>query len=405
MTSRQGFTLTRADARRLLVCYHFRAAPLATIVHRLGTIQYDPLAPVGTNPDLVLQARVSGYRQGEWQDAAYRRRLLVDGWDKQASLIQPQEWWAQAPFHRWFARRWNQRGVDVGSPEARNLVDQVERGGPATSLELGDQRADPALRGSWYGPKRSRHLLKALWDSGRLMTHHRVGGRHAYDLPERVLPQGAGMPDAAPDDALQRLVVRRVQAAGLLRPAADGAVWSLPCSRAERDRIAARAIAAGELIELDVEGVRHWATPAALAVLDGVPGMSGSEEPEVRFLAPLDPLMWDRGGVARLFGFDYVWEVYKPQAERRWGYYVLPVLWGERFVARFDAKCQQGTLTLLAWHWESDIQPARLPDGLPEALRQAARHFLDYLGATRLVLPRGLGREARRAWQGARKKT
>ncbi|MGM0702962.1 MAG: DNA glycosylase AlkZ-like family protein [Pseudomonadota bacterium] len=405
MTSQQGFTLTRADTRRLLVRYHFRAAPLATIVHRLGTIQYDPLAPVGTNPDLVLQARVSGYRQGEWQDAAYRRRLLVDGWDKQASLIQPQEWWAQAPFHRWFAQRWNQRGVDVDSPEARNLVDQVERGGPATSLELGDQRADPALRGSWYGPKRSRHLLKALWDSGRLMTHHRVGGRHAYDLPERVLPQGTGTPDAAPDDALQRLVVRRVQAAGLLRPTADGAVWSLPCSRAERDRIAARAIAAGELIELDVEGVRYWTTPGALAVLEEAPGTVNPMVPEVRFLAPLDPLMWDRGGVARLFGFDYVWEVYKPQAQRRWGYYVLPVLWGERFVARFDAKCQQGTLTLLAWHWESDIQPARLPDGLPEALRQAARHFLDYLGATRLVLPRGLGREARRAWQGARIKT
>lgn len=132
--------------------------------------------------------------------AAYDRRLLVDGWDKQASLIQPGEWWAQAPFHRWFARRWRQRGVDVDSPEAHALVAQVERHGPATSLDLGDQRADPALRGSWYGPKRSRHLLKALWDAGRLMTHHRVGGRHAYDLPERVLPRGASVPDATDAD-------------------------------------------------------------------------------------------------------------------------------------------------------------------------------------------------------------
>lgn len=401
MNAQQRITLTRADARRLLVRYHFQAAPLATIVRRLGTIQYDPLAPVGTNPDLVLQARVPGYRQGDWQDAAYRRRLLVDGWDKQASLIRPEEWWAQAPFHRWFAQRWRQRGVDVDAPEARALVDQVERGGPATSLELGDQRADPALRGSWYGPKRSRHLLKALWDGGRLMTHHRVGGRHAYDLPERVLPSGANPIDATQDDALQRLVVRRVQAAGLLRPTADAAVWSLPCPRAERDRIAARAIAGGELIELDVEGAGYWTTPAALSTLEETPDAASPMGPEVRFLAPLDPLMWDRGGVARLFGFDYVWEVYKPQVQRRWGYYVLPVLWGERFVARFDAKCQQDTLTLLAWHWEPEIHPVRLPDGLAEALRQAARHFLDYLGATRLVLPRGLGREARRAWQGA----
>ncbi|MDN3557485.1 DNA glycosylase AlkZ-like family protein [Halomonas maura] len=399
MTARQGFTLTRAAARRLLVRYHFRPAPLATVIRRLGTIQFDPLAPVGTNPDLVLQARVPGYRRGDWLEAAYGQRWLVDGWDKQASLIQPGEWWAQAPFHRWFARRWRQRGVDVDASEARALVGQVERHGPATSLELGDQRADPALRGSWYGPKRSRHLLKALWDAGRLMTHHRVGGRHAYDLPERVLPQGASEPEATDAEALQRLVVRRVQAAGLLRPSADDAVWSLPCPRAERDRIAARAIARGALIELDVEGSAYWTTPEALSMLepDPVPSM----ERGVRFLAPLDPLIWDRGGVARLFGFDYVWEVYKPQAQRRWGYYVLPVLWGERFVARFDARCQQGTLTLLAWHWEPDILPARLPDGLAEALERAAGEFLDYLGASRLVLPRGLGREARRAWQRA----
>ncbi|GEK46919.1 hypothetical protein HPA02_12020 [Bisbaumannia pacifica] len=397
MTAQQRLTLTRADARRLLVRYHVPPAPLATIVRRLGTIQFDPLAPVGTNPDLVLQARVPGYRRGDWLRAAYEQRLLVDGWDKQASLIQPGEWWAQAPFHRWFARRWRKHGVDVDAPEARALVEQVARHGPATSLELGDQRSDPALRGSWYGPKRSRHLLKALWDTGHLMTHHRVGGRHAYDLPERVLPREAREVDATPDEALQRLVVRRVQAAGLLRPSADAAVWMLPCPRAERDRRAARAMAHGELIELDVEGTRYWATPAALSALDAAPVPAGGGA--VRFLAPLDPLMWDRGGVARLFGFDYVWEVYKPQAQRRWGYYVLPVLWGERFVARFDARCQQGVLTLLAWHWEAEIHPARLPEGLAEALQRAAGEFLDYLGAARVVLPRGLGREARRAWQ------
>ncbi|MBB3141089.1 DNA glycosylase AlkZ-like family protein [Halomonas organivorans] len=401
MTAPQRLTLTPADARRLLVHYHFRPAPLASVIRRLGTIQFDPLAPVGTNPDLVLQARVPGYRQGDWQQAAYGQRWLVDGWDKQASLIQPAEWWAQAPFHRWFACRWQHRGVDVEAPEARALVEQVERHGPSTSLELGDQRADPALRGSWYGPKRSRHLLKALWDSGHLMTHHRVGGRHAYDLPERVLPQGTSVAEASDDEALQRLVARRVQAAGLLRPAADGAVWSLPCPRAERDRIAARAIARGELLELDVDGTAYWTTPEALATLEDAAEPLASPSREVRFLAPLDPLMWDRGGVARLFAFDYVWEVYKPETQRRWGYYVVPVLWGERFVARFDARCQQGILTILAWHWESDITPARLPEGLDEALEPAARAFLDYLGATRLVLPRGLGREARHAWQRA----
>ncbi|SEM21815.1 DNA glycosylase AlkZ-like family protein [Halomonas caseinilytica] len=402
MTAQQRLSLGLPDARRLLARHHGRQGSLATVIQRLGTIQFDPLAPLGTNPDLVLQSRVPGYRQGDWQDAAYRRRLLVDGWDKQASLIPPDQWWAQAPFHHWFARRWQQRGVDIDSPEARNLLDQVTQQGPSTSLELGDQRSDPALRGSWYGPKRSRHLLKALWDSGRLMTHHRVGGRHAYDLPERVLPNGACTVERDEDDALEHLIVRRVQAAGLLRPAADAAVWLLPCQRTERDRIASRALDQGKLVALDVAGECHWATPEAVSCLDDAGSFNDSDQ-GMRFLAPLDPLMWDRRGICRVFGFDYVWEVYKPRKQRRWGYYVLPVLWQDRFVARFDAQCREGTLTILAWHWEDDIVSSRLPDGMAEALQQAARRFLDYLGADRVVLPRGLGRQARYAWQSALK--
>lgn len=402
MTARQRSTLSLADARRLLVRHHGRSAPLAAAIQRLGTIQFDPLAPLGTNPDLVLQSRVPGYRQGDWQEAAYRRRLLVDGWDKQASLIPPEQWWAQTPFHHWFARRWKQRGVDIDSPEAREILDQVEQRGPSTSLELGDQSSDPALRGSWYGPKRSRHLLKALWDSGRLMTHHRVNGRHAYDLPARVLPDGACTANVDEDDALEHLIVRRVQAVGLLRPTADAAVWFLPCRRAERDRIASRALDKGTLIELDVEGERYWATPESTACLDDVASPCATDR-TMRFCAPLDPLMWDRRGISRVFGFDYVWEVYKPREQRRWGYYVLPVLWGDRFVARFDAQCRKGVLAIHAWHWEGDILPSRLPEGLPEALQRAAGDFLDYLDADRVVLPRGLGREARRAWQRAAK--
>ena len=390
--------LTRADARRVLSHLHGQQQCLDRVIERLGTIQFDPLAPVGTNPDLVLQSRVPGYRQGDWQSAAYERRLLVDGWDKQASLIGAQDWWAQAPFHEWFAARWRRRGIDVESREAGELVEQVSRQGPSTSLELGDQRSDPALRGHWYGPRRSRHLLKALWDTGRLMTHHRVKGRHAHDLPQRVLPQPSSHQPGDIDDALERLITRRVQAVGLLRPAADAAVWLLPCARSERDRIARRAIDKGRLIEVDIEGEAFWASPGLIAELDDA---GTAPDPPLRFVAPLDPLMWDRKAVSRLFGFEYVWEVYKPAAQRRWGYYVLPVLWGERFVARFDADCRGGVLQLHAWHWEPDIRPASLPSGLAEALEATARHFLAYLGAQRVILPRGLGQAARRAWQRA----
>lgn len=392
-------SLGTADAGRLLARYHLQQGALPAVLDRLGTIQFDPLAPMGTNPDLVLQARVPDYCLGGWQVAAYRERRLVDGWDKQASLIQSQDWWAQGPMQRWFAQRWLKRGVDVQGAEAREILREVESKGPATSLELGDQRADPRLRGSWYGSKRSRHVLRALWDAGLLVTHHRVAGRHAYDLPERVLPAQTPLLRAATTaDALARMIFRRVQAVGLLRPAADQAVWLLPCSRRERDCIAARLIEQGLLLNVDVAGERYWATPEALACLD-VPWHDAVMP--LRFLAPLDPLVWDRTALARLFGFDYVWEVYKPVPLRRWGYYVLPVIWGERLVARFDGRCQGGVLQIHAWYWQQDIDPRALPAGLAEALEQAAAGFLRYLAAGRVQLPKGLGRTARSAWQRA----
>lgn len=388
--------LAGADARRLLWRHHLRPGDLEGVLGRLGSLQYDPLAPLGRNVDLVLQARVPSYRIDDWQVAAYRQRLLVDTWDKQASLVQVHDWPMQAPFFAWFSERWRRHGIDPDAAAGAALREQLRSQGPATSLELGEQGVDPALRGSWYGPKRSRHLLRALWDSGRIVTARRVAGRHAYDLPERVLPaEVLALPAASRQVALERLVERRVQAAGMVRPGADASVWFLPCDRRARDEVAAALVAQGRIVPVEADGTLWWASPAALASLEAAP-VAG-----VRFLAPLDPLLWDRAGVRSLHQFDYVWEVYKPAAARRWGYYVLPVAWRERFVARFDARADHGRLTIHAWYWEGGIDAARLPSGLADDLQEAALAFMRYLGAFQVRLPAGLGRAARAAWQAA----
>ena len=109
--------------------------------------------------------------------------------------------------------------------------------------------------------------------------------------------------------------------------------------------------------------------------------------PEVRFLAPLDSLMWDRKMIAEIFGFDYIWEVYKPQPLRRWGYYVLPVLYGDLFVGRMDSRLTGGTWHILNWWWEEGVTVT--PD-LIAALGEAVTRFRRYLGAERIELPVGL---------------
>jgi uncharacterized protein len=399
--------LSGSDARRALWGYGFAPGRLDEVARRLGTIQYDPLAPLGRNPDLVLQARVPGYRVDDWQGATYRRRLLVDAWDKMVCLTLSDDWPARHLFHDHFRERWRSRVFDHHGETVAAVLAELRERGPLDTLAFSDQSSHEGLRGSWYGPKLVKHVLRALWDSGEIVTHDRVRGRHVYHLAERSLPERVTSAPRLPGDvALDLLVRRRVQAPGLLRPTADTAVWLMPVPVVERREAVRRLVGEGTLHEVDVEGTRFLAVPELLATLDGLAHgatASGAALPAVRFVAPLDPLVWDRRGVAHLYGFDYVWEVYKPAAARRWGYYVLPVLWGETFVARFDARVERGRLVVHAWHWEGDLATAA-PATLLAALEEAVTGFLAYLGVDTIRLPRGMGRAARDAWtRGARR--
>jgi uncharacterized protein len=117
----------------------------------------------------------------------------------------------------------------------------------------------------------------------------------------------------------------------------------------------------------------------------------------VKFLGPLDSLLWDRRAVREIFGFDYIWEVYKRPQDRRWGYYVLPVLWGDRLVARIDSRLENGTWKIAGWWWEDNV---RLTSDLLSAVRSGARRFSRYLGASGVEVGESVEPRARAALAG-----
>jgi uncharacterized protein YcaQ len=139
------------------------------------------------------------------------------------------------------------------------------------------------------------------------------------------------------------------------------------------------------------EKTLYYAWTPLLSLLDQPP-----LEPHLTFLGPLDSLLWDRKGVQQIFGFDYIWEVYKPQPQRKWGYYVLPVFWGERFIARVDSSLKHGIWTITNWWWESDVQPDAL---LLDALYLACQRFLHYLGARGIQADASVDQQVRRTIQ------
>jgi len=388
--------VSRRDARRALLRHQLARAPLGRIVLRLGSVQVDPLAPMGRNHDLVLQARVDGYRIDDWHGPAYRERVWLDAWDKQACLTLAVDWPARALYHRHHGARWRPL-LERHRDAVAGVLARIEHDGPTSALGF-DDPARPELRGSWYGPRLVKHLLRALWDSGRLVTRERERGRHVYDLPGRVLPAEVwSTPPLDDEGAVRRLVMRRVQAAGLLRRRAPAALWSLPVATARRAAAIDALVAEGALRAWEVEGDPYLAPPN----LAPAGRLAAAAAGPARVLGPLDNLMWDRRALADLFGFDYVWEVYKPAARRRWGYYTVPLVVGERFAARFDGRrlADGGArLRVDGWWWEDPVgahprERAALVGGLAR--------FLRYLGAETVELPAGLDAAARDVWRAA----
>ena len=371
--------LSREEARRFLARYHLQPTDLTGVIDRLGTVQYDPLNPVGRNADLVFQARIPGYQVDDWQTAAYIDRIIYDAWDKQACLVAASDWPMRALVREKF-RPYHDREILEADPEGTaKILAAIDEQGPLSSLEFEDRErfGEP---GSWSGSTRTKRILRSLWACGELVTHHRKGGRHYYDRPTRVIPeQHFILPPLIDEEAYYRwIILRRYKAAGILRPTAEAAIWSACDEAPKRKWALEELLEEGSLTQLQIGELTglYYAPTSALTLLD-----EPLPDPRVIFMGPLDSMLWDRKSVLQIFDFDYIWEVYKPAEQRKWGYYILPVFYGDRFIARVDSRLEKGTWTISRWWWESDIIPNA---DLLDALGIAIQNFLHYLRADRI---------------------
>ncbi len=365
--------LSRQDAARAFVAYHFsQDLSLSGAFHRLGSIQFDPISPVGCNHDLVLQTRVPGYKVGDWQKITYADRQLYDGWDKQASLVPLEGWPLRRVFHHW--HRGMYQRIPEEHPEAIDaILGELQSRGPLMPRDCDFQHRREDWKTSWHGPNVSKQTLRALWHIGKVVTTGRKNGHHVYDLTERVIPAHLlEEPLLSESEAVKQIVLERHRAVGILRPTAAWEVWSLPVKAGVRNAGLKSLVDEGFLIPVEIEGVKSHATPHYLEHLEAQPSVA-----RVRFVAPLDQFMWDRKMIQHLFGFDYIWEIYTPEPKRKWGYYVLPILYGNQLVARIEFSARKGVLEVRQYHQESgDPGPDYLAD-----LRRATKEFMGYCGA------------------------
>jgi len=290
------------------------------------------------------------------------------------------------------------------------VLERIRAEGPLSSLDF---EREPAIDWYWGPTNRVRAILEALWESGVIGLARRAGNRRYYDLVERLYP--AHLLEVRLDERtqLRHKLLSRYRANGLLGDAGQAELWSgLHEVRSTGQRLGAglRAelrrglIAEGALVPVTVAGIRgdRYVPADALAELDQAEeevaraASVGGQPPAVTFLAPLDPLCWDRDLLRQLYGFDYVWEVYVPAARRRWGYYVLPLLFGDRLVGRIEPRIDRrtGTVTILRLWWEDGFAPRR-SEGFTAAMRAALTDYLAFAGAHAITWAEATGSWAR----------
>jgi uncharacterized protein YcaQ len=423
--------ITRDVARRYLAIHQLLAPPRAlppgpdsvlSVFDRLGSIQFDPIEVAGRNHDLVLLSRIAGYRREMTDRVLYEDRLLYETYNKGLSLVPT----ADLP---WFRVVWDRsrlrhdaEAFDVHAPLVEELLARIRETGPMSSTDV-EPRA--AIDWYWRPTNQVRALLEALAEAGILGLSRRDGNRRIYDLVERLFPAELLTRVVPTREQFRHKLLSRYRAHGLLGLRGNAEIWlgstpwlaigdegGLPLKTAGRRALHAELVADGSLIPVAVEGVRgpRFIPAEGLASLDqaerevaaGVP--SGGASPGVAFLAALDPLVWDREFLRSLYDFDYVWEVYVPAVKRRWGYYVLPILFGDRLVGRIEPRIERksSTLRIAGLWWEDGFDPLAAP-GFIEAFGAAIEAHRAFGGADRVAWPRSVRhRPVVRAVQAAR---
>jgi uncharacterized protein YcaQ len=318
---------------------------------------------------------------------------------------------AELPWYRiaWDrARKIHEGGaLDDHAPLAEELLERIRANGPMSSTDI-EPRA--AIDWYWRPTNQVRAILEALAEAGILGISRRDGNRRVYDLAERLFSADLLAERRSPREQFRHKLLSRYRAHGLLGATGSYELFAstyfstvlgiedgLPKGVATKNLLLAELVESGALVPAKVEGVRvlryvlaeelpllHQAEAEVAAALP-----PGGSAPGVALLGPLDPLVWDREFLRALYGFDYVWEVYVPGPKRRWGYYVLPLLYGDRLVGRMELKADRkaNTLQVLGAWWEAGFDPLE-DDSFADALADAVEAHRVFAGVGRVGWPR-----------------
>jgi uncharacterized protein YcaQ len=384
-------TLSLAQARRVAVAAQLLSGPRPTgiveTVEHLGGLQLDPTNAVARSELLVLWSRLGAYDTGELRRLLFDERRLFEYW---AYIVPASDYGLHRETMRRYPRGDTARAVYIrewlqaNAGFRRSVLDRLRRHGPLRSRDLEDRAVVPWRTGGWNDGKNLGRMLDILWFGGRIATAGRDGNERLWDLAERVLP--VAEPRLRPAEVARRICEKQLRWRGVARPDQFGSAFDGRPPGSER-----------ALRGLVGDGV---AVPVAVEWLAGewyahAEALEAPFAPRTTLLSPFDKLVLNRERTKELFGFRFRLEIYVPRAKREYGYFVLPILHGDRLIGRIDPLYDREArrLRVHAVHAEPDA-----PADAGPAVAHAIGELADWLGAVEIdygAVPKAWRRDLR----------
>lgn len=357
---------------------------IEAFLNRVFSIQFDPLNIIACNHELVLHSRIFGFKKEMLYELLYKDRKLVEGYDKNLCIYLTEDW----PFlHK---NRQIYTNILYNRKEILNIIpfvkDMINKNGAISSNDL---KLNERVNFGWNNDSKiSKAALELMWRSGEIIICHRDKNKKYYDFTHKYIKDSIIKKEDPNKDIIDYhmwYILRRIGSVGMLwNKASDAYLGICDFKTKERNLAFFNLILNEKILEIEIEGIEekfYILKEQEKFLIES----EASFEDECRIIAPLDNILWDRKLVKKIFDFEYTWEVYKRENERKYGYYVLPVVYGDRFVARFEPvlDLKGDSLIIKNWWWENNIQRSYNMD---KKIKKSIEELMEYLKINRIKI-------------------
>lgn len=358
--------ITKEQAKKILVYYHglhkidsfgIEKQGLLNVIRRIKSIQYDPLNIIGTNMDLVASSRISTYNPENLNDLLYKEKKLVEGFDKELCIYDASEWDSFAAIRNTMKTSALNKLIYRKQIEALNytedIIEIIKNNGPLCAKDI---NIGTSSQSKWGSSNISNIVMDYLFLNGQLTIVNRKNRVRYYELTEK-LNRSSSVQSMCEYEFLKWYIKRRISCVGFYWDK-NGAGWQgLYLSNSKiRKHIISELVSEGELIPFKIKTMKEtfYITKEFKYLLYK---KDFYYDDRVKMIAPLDNILWDRNLISNIFDFKYVWEVYKPKQNRKFGYYVIPLMHNGNFIGRFEPNKDNLCKSKIWWEekYENDI--------------------------------------------------